>query len=65
MKISIDKNKCIKCGLCASICPEIFVLKEDGAEIKDESAIDENNKELVDGIKMAEKNCPNGAIKVE
>jgi len=65
MKISIDKNKCIKCGLCASICPEVFVLKEDGAAVKDEGVIDENNKELVDRIKMAEKNCPIGAVKIE
>ncbi len=28
--VSLDKEKCIGCGLCTSICPEVFELKEDG-----------------------------------
>ena len=65
MKILIDKNNCIKCGLCVSICPEVFVLKEDGAAVEGENAASEDDKELADKIKMAEKNCPVGAVKVE
>ncbi len=68
MKISIDKDKCIKCGLCASICPEVFVLKEDGIEVihKEESLIDKKaNKKLSDDLKMAETSCPVKAITIE
>ncbi len=24
MRVSIDRSRCRKCGLCAAICPEIF-----------------------------------------
>ncbi len=68
MKISIDKDKCIKCGLCASICPEVFVLKEDGIEIihKDEGLVEKNtDKKLIEDLEMAETSCPVKAITIE
>ncbi|MFH1787577.1 MAG: ferredoxin [archaeon] len=35
MMVSVNKEKCIGCGACASICPEVFELAEDGkAKIK-------------------------------
>ena len=30
MKIKIDKDKCIGCGLCASICEQVFEMGKDG-----------------------------------
>jgi ferredoxin len=27
MKIAIDREACIQCGNCASVCPEVFELK--------------------------------------
>lgn len=27
MKITIDREACIECGNCASVCPEVFELK--------------------------------------
>ena len=29
-KVSVDKDKCLGCGLCVSLCPEVFELGEDG-----------------------------------
>jgi ferredoxin len=55
--VKVDKKKCIGCGACASICSEIFEMKDDGkAEVKT------NAKKDVKGIKEAIKNCPVVAI---
>ncbi len=59
MNYKVDKEKCISCGLCSNLCPEIFELTEDGkAKIK-EGADWEKNKECV---KEAKEGCPVGAI---
>ncbi len=31
--IKVDKNKCIGCGACESICPQVFKLKNGKAEV--------------------------------
>lgn len=30
MKVTIDHDGCISCGLCVSTCPEVFQFAEDG-----------------------------------
>lgn len=30
MKASVDKDTCIGCGACPSICPEVFQMEDDG-----------------------------------
>jgi len=30
MKATIDRSGCIGCGLCPSICPEVFRMADDG-----------------------------------
>lgn len=30
MKIEIDRDGCISCGLCAEICPQVFRIADDG-----------------------------------
>ncbi len=40
----INKEKCIGCGACASICPKVFEMKEGKAQIKSQetpSCVDE------------------------
>jgi ferredoxin len=68
-KVSLDYNKCARCGLCANICPEVFswnakssepVLKNGSKKIKGVSTA-EIDKAIVD---EAEKFCPVGAIEV-
>ncbi len=30
MKVAIDREGCIGCGLCTSVCPDVFRIAEDG-----------------------------------
>lgn len=53
--IKIDKEKCIGCGLCPSICPEVFEMNEEGkAEVKVQKKIP--------CVKEAIESCPTEAI---
>ena len=58
--LTVDKNKCLGCGTCVSLCPKVFKLGDDGkAEVIDKSAdTDENIKNAIDS-------CPVGAISGE
>jgi len=50
---SINKNRCVGCGICANICPEGIEMIGGKAEIKDENA---------KCIKNAADACPKKAI---
>lgn len=56
MKVNIDENKCIGCGICASKCPEGIEIVNGKASIKDENAGCLGN---------AAKVCPREAITFE
>jgi len=58
MKIEIDQEKCIGCGSCSAVCPDVFELNEDNKAV----AKDTENK---DCVKEAVEACPVEAIKVE
>ncbi len=51
---SIDEEKCIGCGLCISICEEIFEMNQNIAKIKS------NKKSPC--LKDAIEQCPTDAI---
>ena len=57
--VKVDKEKCIGCGLCPNLCPDIFEMKEDGKADVKEGADLEKNKGC---IKEAKESCPVGAI---
>jgi len=61
-KIKINKEKCLGCGSCTIIYPEMFFIDEDGkVEIKDLKEIDEEKLQSaidacpVEAIEKAEK----------
>lgn len=55
--IKIDQNKCIGCGLCAGLCPEVFQMNLDGkAEVI--------NNQITAAAKNAAENCPVETIKI-
>jgi len=53
--ISVDKEKCIGCGLCATICEEVFEMKDDG-----KSHVKAQKK--IPCVKEAVEACPVDAI---
>ncbi len=61
MKIKIDKEKCIGCGNCAAICPEVFSLKEGKAQVNQGTNFESHR----DCIKQAINSCPVLAIQQE
>lgn len=51
--VSVNKEKCIGCGACASVCPQGFEIKDGKAHVKDSKA---------KCIKEAAESCPVDAI---
>lgn len=62
MKAVVDKDLCIGCGLCPSICEEIFSMDDDDLAIAKDIEIP---TEILDDAKEAESSCPTDAITVE
>lgn len=66
MKVSIDQSKCIACGSCVAVCPEVFEMKEDGTvDVKDEWKGKEIPVELQEKVREAHDVCPATAIVIE
>ena len=62
MKASVDKDTCIGCGLCPSVCEEVFQMDDDG---KAEAVAEPKSVDVIDRTKEAEAGCPVSAITVE
>lgn len=66
MKVSIDSTKCIACGSCVAICPEVFEMKEDGSvDVKSEWKGKDIPVELQKKVQEAHDMCPVTAIVIE
>lgn len=62
MKAVVDKDACIGCELCTSICPEVFSMDDDGLAVAIDEELDES---LVESAQEAADSCPTEAITVE
>ncbi len=56
----VIEDGCTSCGLCEQICPEVFSMGSDKAEVK--SGADLNANE--DKIREAADSCPVSVIKI-
>lgn len=63
MKAYVDKETCIGCGLCPSVCSEVFEMDDDDDKAK---AIKEDvPPTLEESAKEAEDQCPVNAISID
>ncbi len=61
MKVSVDKETCIGCGMCVSICDEVFYMDDDG---KSATKVTELPDMVIEDAKEAESACPVNAITI-
>jgi ferredoxin len=71
MKISIDREGCIGCGVCEALCPDVFKLLEDGKSgiveryRRGNLGEGEVGDDLASCVENARDSCPVEVIKTE
>jgi len=60
MKIKINKEKCIGCGLCPTLAPEIFAMNYDQRK----AIVKEQPSEITDNVQSTADSCPVSAIEI-
>ena len=61
MKAYVDKDQCIGCGVCPTVCPEVFEMDDDVAVVIGDIV----PREAKESAKSAQEQCPVDAITVE
>ncbi len=59
MNVVVDKETCIGCGMCPTICPEVFDMDGDKAYVKQQPT------EELPCVQEAIDSCPVAAISAE
>lgn len=62
MKATIDRPGCISCGICPSICPEVFQMADDGLA---EVIVDVIPSGSEGTAEEAKESCPVSVISIE
>jgi len=58
MVITVDKKRCEGCGTCSDLCPDVFVQKDELAEVKPGKVPSTARERCA----QAGERCPNQAI---
>ncbi|WP_448536172.1 ferredoxin [Pseudothermotoga sp.] len=59
MRVRVDEAACIGCGVCESLCPDVFKLADDGkAKVLQPETEESCARDAADS-------CPTGAIHIE
>lgn len=62
--VKVDQKECIGCGLCESMCPEVFELRDDGKSyVKNQSGCGKGSEDC--NCKSVAESCPAQAITYE
>ena len=60
--IKVDQDKCLRCGMCTGICPDIFQFDDEGnIKVNNENI----NEENIENVNEAVTSCPVTAISKE
>ena len=62
VKATVDRHTCIGCGICESLCPEVFELDED---VISTVIVEVIPQQFEICTKEAEEECPVSAITTE
>ena len=68
IKIKLDRESCIGCGLCENIAPDYFRIDETGCSSVVQDTIDEKNtanENIVKAVMDAKESCPAQIISIE
>lgn len=62
MKAFVDRDACIGCGLCTSICPEVFEMDDEDIAVVRANPVPAG---VEDSAQEAADSCPTDAISIE
>lgn len=62
MKAIVDRDACISCGLCVSVCPEVFEFDDEDISTVLQDPVEAENE---DCSREAADGCPTDAIIIE
>ncbi|MBN1756569.1 ferredoxin [bacterium] len=61
MRVKVDEDLCISCGVCIEICPDVFEETDEGKTV----AAHPENCETSECCEEAAESCPTEAIIIE
>ena len=62
MKAIVHRDACISCGLCVSVCPEVFEFDDEDISTVIQDPVESENE---DCAREAADGCPTDAIHIE
>lgn len=61
MRVSVDDDSCAGHGVCAALCPQVFVITDDGYAAATQSEIP---ADLEASVREAAEGCPEHAVHI-